>query len=275
MEKLFDNVASIITAASTSGLGLAALLICAAAVMGVVLFRRAPVWARLVVWFTFTLAAGASAYIGQRVIRESRTVEVANSTPPAPSTPTPETSDAGSAPRPVAITPRFAPGSRRSIPRPGPATRPRPLPSPAPDTIAGTIVRPDVSVPSSSYPHVLLFPGDTLVLEAGGCAQTGGAGKTWKRYPEPMEGGNLYIGVASIPSVTKVLEPLRDFVGRPLAIGAAAPPEGAPLVLGYRDDNYGDNGYWGRDPGTNDQCLNQPDAWVKYTIVRPRSGQAT
>jgi hypothetical protein len=88
-----------------------------------------------------------------------------------------------------------------------------------------------------------------------------------------MEGGSLYIGVASIPSVTNVLEPLRNFVGRPIAIGPTVPAQGAPLVLGYRDDNYGDNGYWGRDPGTNDQCVNQPDAYVKYTIVRPRIGR--
>ena len=40
------------------------------------------------------------------------------------------------------------------------------------------------------------------------------------------------------------------------------------LWLGFEDDNYYDNGYWGRDgdDGTGDQCKGLPNAFVKVEI---------
>jgi hypothetical protein len=40
------------------------------------------------------------------------------------------------------------------------------------------------------------------------------------------------------------------------------------LILGYEDDGYSDNGYWGRegDDGTGDQCRGLGNAYVIVTI---------
>jgi hypothetical protein len=37
--------------------------------------------------------------------------------------------------------------------------------------------------------------------------------------------------------------------------------------LGYEDDDYSDNGYWGHDDGNNDQCKNSVNAFVTVTVV--------
>src|ERR1043166_7623173 len=47
------------------------------------------------------------------------------------------------------------------------------------------IERPVVTQRSTLYPQVRFIPGDTVEVAAGGCVQTGGAGKTWKRYVNP------------------------------------------------------------------------------------------
>ena len=38
------------------------------------------------------------------------------------------------------------------------------------------------------------------------------------------------------------------------------------LVLGYEDDNYGDNGYWGHDDGIGNQTKGVGPAWLKISI---------
>src|SRR5947209_20618807 len=48
------------------------------------------------------------------------------------------------------------------------------------------INRPPVSQRTTDYPGVHFQPGDTVVVNAGGCVQTGGLGKTWKRYVDPL-----------------------------------------------------------------------------------------
>lgn len=42
------------------------------------------------------------------------------------------------------------------------------------------------------------------------------------------------------------------------------------LVLGYSDENggYGDNGYWGHDDGTGDQCKGVENAWIDIQVSR-------
>src|SRR5262249_16712033 len=45
-----------------------------------------------------------------------------------------------------------------------------------------------------------------------------------------------------------------------------------PLILGYEDDGFGDNGYWSHDDGTDNQCsdqntTNQGRAFVTVIIV--------
>jgi hypothetical protein len=42
------------------------------------------------------------------------------------------------------------------------------------------------------------------------------------------------------------------------------------LKLGFSDFRFTDNGYWGRDgdDGINDQCKDQPNAWIEITVTR-------
>jgi hypothetical protein len=51
-------------------------------------------------------------------------------------------------------------------------------------------------------------------------------------------------------------------VGRTFVVSG----QGGSLVLGYQDDGYSDNGYWGHDNGTGDQCKNVGNAWVHLVI---------
>ena len=47
----------------------------------------------------------------------------------------------------------------------------------------------------------------------------------------------------------------------------AVPEKDRYLRLGFEDDGYGDNGYWGRDDGTGDQCKNLGTSYVLITIT--------
>ena len=135
------------------------------------------------------------------------------------------------------------------------------------------IERPIVDRESSiSYDPIRFFPGDTVIVDAGGCVQTGGAGATWKRYVNPSGDGSnrFYFGRMQIAGVTA---PTR-FDNLPPSILI---PDGrfasTGLRLYYSDDEYGDNGYWGHDNGNNNQCSlrNGADggpAHIKVTIVR-------
>ncbi len=153
------------------------------------------------------------------------------------------------------------------------------------------IDRPVVTARSTPLPTVRFRPGDRVTVTAGGCAQTGGSGKTWKRYVDP-QGDNsdrLYHGRIKIPLATDDLETFASVMGRenllnrnagsppvvPLQVQAL--PEGADtsqlfLTVGYDDDEYDDNGYWGHDDGTGDQCKNVGDASIDLLIVHQPAG---
>ncbi len=134
------------------------------------------------------------------------------------------------------------------------------------------ILSPVVSKPSALYEPIRFFPGDNVFIEAGGCVQTGGVGSTWKRYVNPSgpNSDRLYFGLIEIAGV---IAPTR-FNQLPQMITI---PTGNFVSTGmrlyYRDDEYGDNGYWGHDNGTGGQCTlrNGADggpAHVRLTIVR-------
>ena len=109
-----------------------------------------------------------------------------------------------------------------------------------------------------SLPGIFLSRGDLVTVNADGCAQTGGSGATWKRYVNP-QGANadrLYHGLLGVlnaiePDGTVMPNPIRiqDVLLQPFWIPAAQ-----PLRLGYEDDDYRDNGYWGHDDGDPEQC---------------------
>ena len=124
-----------------------------------------------------------------------------------------------------------------------------------------TITEPVVNTPQTTYQFSFL-PGDQVMVTAGGCVQTGGSGNTWKRYVDPASDSDLYHGLITIPGTTGNLDRLVNVVGRPLVVGG----RGGSLILGYQDDNYGDNGYYAHDNGTGNQCLNSVNAWVNIVI---------
>lgn len=144
------------------------------------------------------------------------------------------------------------------------------FPAPTSAQTAVRIDRPDVRSPHVEHLEVRFQPGDRVRVRGGGCAQTGGAGRTWKRYVDPQgpRAEWLYHARAGIPALGADLYRLSAGAadGLTFQVPASAPPDGLYLVLGYEDDDYSDNGYWGRDPGTGNQCVGQPDAFVEVVV---------
>ncbi len=134
------------------------------------------------------------------------------------------------------------------------------------------IVNPDVNVPSKVYPDITFQSGDTVYIKAGGCVQTGGHGKTWKRYVHPSaDDARLYYGEIKVPGAINDLTKLSEIVASETAWSPSFVINGlnnTTLQLGYIDDGYSDNGYWGHDNGTGDQCLNTFGAYVDIWIQR-------
>lgn len=125
--------------------------------------------------------------------------------------------------------------------------------------IVCTIEQPVVTRPETQYPRVVFAPDDIVEVKADGCVQTGGRGKTWKRYVNPT--GELtdkyYHGMIRIPTGTKdsALIRIKTVIGRHLRVtGIGVPESQLVLHLGYEDNDYSDNGYSDHDDGTGDQC---------------------
>lgn len=147
-----------------------------------------------------------------------------------------------------------------------------------PTTEVWRIDQPNVKQKQTNYPNIPLLAGDLVSVFAGGCVQTGGSGLTWKRYARPvsrLEGtDNEYFGLITIPGFG-ALRNVRDAI-----MAGGIPVTGAPgtstsLTLGYSDDNYGDNGYWGHDDGLWQQCNDLPNAWIVIAIQHNCSGGAS
>jgi hypothetical protein len=113
-------------------------------------------------------------------------------------------------------------------------------------------------------PDIPLQFGDAVtVVDAGGCVQRGGDdSKNWIRYVEGGYNGqgnvianNSYHGTLGVINATfadgVMSNPVRikDIIGRPFWIPAAQ-----KLRLGYEDDGFSDNGYWGHSGGDPVQC---------------------
>ena len=130
---------------------------------------------------------------------------------------------------------------------------------------------PNVKQRVSEYKAIRFQPGDRVSLNGGGCVQTGGSGRTWKRYVNPQgpNSDRLYHGLVQIPGAMPDLRRLSDVIGQTLVVPAAVvDPSQLYLRLGYEDDSYGDNGYWGHDDGTGNQCKNVGNAFVELTVDR-------
>lgn len=123
------------------------------------------------------------------------------------------------------------------------------------------------------YPMITFRPGDRLSFLAGGCVQTGGSGKTWKRYADPSgpNAEKYYWGTVSIFGVTLGTFQKIGLVEKQGAKVIPPAPQGAQpsniLKLGYLDDELDDNGYYAHDDGTDNQCKNEGPAWVQITVI--------
>ncbi len=138
------------------------------------------------------------------------------------------------------------------------------------------IDEPNVKKPIIEFQQIQFQPGDQVRVTAGGCVQTGGSGKTWKRYLDPLgpDSDRLYHSMVLIPGAIGDLpaDDLSRFArilivrGHTYTVKAITEPRKAHLWLGYEDDGYGDNGYWGQDEGTQGQCR-IGNGWVEHAFV--------
>jgi len=133
------------------------------------------------------------------------------------------------------------------------------------------IDEPNVRQRDTQYKQVTFKPGDKVRIRSGGGVQTGGRGKTWKRYVDPSgkNSDHLYHGLIQLPGMgglTRIQDFLRNH--KDGFILPEKPGGDLTLHLGYEDDDYSDNGYWGHDDGTEDQCKDVGPAWVEIIIVR-------
>jgi hypothetical protein len=161
----------------------------------------------------------------------------------------------------------------------GTASARAPLP---PKKVEVDITRPVVTEGAFDYKSVVFRSGDTVAIDAGGCVQTGGHGRTWKRYVNPSgpNSDHLYFGSMEIPAVSDfgsgspadILTQTRfsSLIGKPLVkVPNIASSTLATLVLHYTDDGYPDNGYYSHDDGTGNQCalaVDGGDAHITLTI---------
>jgi hypothetical protein len=137
-----------------------------------------------------------------------------------------------------------------------------------PETVK--IDRPNVTQHMTDYPHVRFRFGDVVDVSAGGCVQTGGGGRTWKRYVNPSgkDADRYYHGLIVVPGAIAESR-IEDVIGKELVVRTDPDPARAFLQLGYEDDDYGNNGYYSHDDGTDDQCKGMVDAYAIITIRHP------
>jgi hypothetical protein len=131
---------------------------------------------------------------------------------------------------------------------------------------------PDVNHRESVYPEIQFQPGDTVqITDAGGCCQTGGTGATWKRWVNPSgpNSGALYHGLIKVPGMQGLVR-VQD-VGQQLMVVPTNFQGDLSLHLGYEDDGYSDNGYWGHDNGTENQCSGSVNAFIMLTLYHAGS----
>jgi hypothetical protein len=132
------------------------------------------------------------------------------------------------------------------------------------------IDEPKVTQPMTEYPNIRFQLGDRVIVDAGGCVQTGGLGKTWKRYVDPRgdNSDRLYHGLIQIPGVMPTLVRIQSMIRLLLPpIPQNTDPAQLFLRLGYEDDNYSDNGYYSPDVGNPLQCPGGTDAEIRRAFV--------
>lgn len=161
--------------------------------------------------------------------------------------------------------------------RPGPPEAVARLENTAARTV-WRIDRPVINRPESRYPQIVFQPGDRVTISAGGCARRGG-------FPPPngpavpyLHGDNLYMGTIYIPGIVPggVKGKIEKYVGtHDLAWDTHLPD--MFLILGYEDNDFGDNNYNDIDDIDSGPCKGLGYAWVRIDIAHgavPRPGGA-
>jgi hypothetical protein len=147
------------------------------------------------------------------------------------------------------------------------------------------IDQPRVDVPSDEIKQISFQPGDTLLFSAGGCVQTGGSQRVWKRYAPPSKNsiGLYFSGTAIYTEYSGTVEikgvtdqgagpdfnghlPFAPLVNHVLTVPNLGEKIGE-LTLGYIDlGDYGTNGYWNYESLNRDQCQSSP-AWIELQVT--------
>jgi hypothetical protein len=130
------------------------------------------------------------------------------------------------------------------------------------------IDHPEVTTAQTIYEEVRFDPTETLVIDSGGCVQTGGKGLTWKSYVKPLgdESNRLYSGMIQVPTVIPTLVRVGTELKVPLHFPSGQ-QTAVSLTLGYQDDGFSDNGYYAHDNGDDNQCSGIGPAWVEITAT--------
>jgi hypothetical protein len=156
---------------------------------------------------------------------------------------------------------------------------------------AWLIKQPEVKKALQDYKDKIKFlKYDEVVVAGGGCVQTGGTGRTWKRYIDPVGSNSdrLYHGRIWIPGATDGIVRISSIEGLPLVINKfpqhlsqSPEPDSYFLRLGYEDDNLIDNGYYPKNKNNGSDCALGSDrmpiegtAWLKIRAIHHQPGDA-
>jgi len=133
------------------------------------------------------------------------------------------------------------------------------------------IDQPRVDVPRTEYKSVTFKPGDTFVIFAGGCVQTGGG---WKSYVYPATAGNaawpdlVFAGTVYVEDVIPSPMRMYEAMNRSYLVPAnAASQKDYFLRLGYEIDKVHESGYYNHEDGLEGQCRGVGPAWVEVKVM--------
>lgn len=149
-------------------------------------------------------------------------------------------------------------------------------------TSAGTLDSYVIQYPDTRHSQMLILSreiplkgGDRVKISACGCTQTGGSGKTWKDFVNPQgpKSNQYYAGTIGFKAgggLTPLLGMQRLSVFMRQYPNGYLIPRNANrpiLLIGFQDDDYNDNGYWGHDDGTGGQCRTMGAAEIRVTVT--------
>src|SRR5689334_8853321 len=127
----------------------------------------------------------------------------------------------------------------------------------------------------TEYRDIVFQPGDQIVINAGGCVNTGSHGPRRFVDPSGSESMRLYHGLIWIPGATPGLVHLQGWQNRALAIPANFPADGRLFLrLGYEfdpDDVGATHHNTPADHGDSDssQCKSLKAAFVQIYVSHP------